>query len=118
VIRFLLALYPKAWRRTYGEEYAALLEQTRLTPRVVLDVLAQGAKLHATVHRTRLLVGGAVPVSVGVEVIARTTGLTANILWPPTTPARTVALLALFAPWAALAVRAQRSRSHRPPVRS
>ena len=32
MIRLLVALYPKAWRRAYGEEYAALLEQTRLTP--------------------------------------------------------------------------------------
>lgn len=118
MIRFLLALYPKAWRVTYGEEFAALLEQTRLTPRAVLNVLTQAAKLHATVHRTRLLVGAAVLVSMGIEVIARATGLTANILWPPTAPARTIALLALIAPWAALAVRAERSRSHRPPARS
>jgi len=81
VIRVLLALYPKAWRRTYGEEFAALLEQTRLTPRVVLDVLAQATKLQASAHRARFLVGAAVLVSIGVEVVARKTGLGVNIVW-------------------------------------
>lgn len=118
MIRLLLALHPKARRRTHGEEFAVLLEKSRLTPRAALDVLAQAAKLHATVHRTRLLVGVAVLVSVGIEIIARASGLSANILWPPTAPARTAALLALFAPWAALAIRAGRSRSQRPAARS
>lgn len=113
MIRLLFVLYPKAWRRTYGDEFAALLEQTRLTPRVIFDVLTQAAKLHASVHRTRLPVGTAVLVSAAVEIIARTTGLTANILWPPTTPARAVALLALLAPWVVLAARAHRTRSQR-----
>ena len=117
MIRLLLACYPKAWRRAYGEEYAALLEQTRLTPRVVFDVLAQAAKLYARVHRSRFLVGAAVLVSIGVEVVARSMGLAVNIVWVPHTPAQTVALLALFAPWAALAVRAGRGRSL-PPARS
>jgi hypothetical protein len=117
MIRFLVALYPKEWRGTYGHEFAAMLEQTRLTPRTVLDVLVQAAKFHVSVHRSWLLVGAAVLVSVVIEIIARTAGLTANVLWPPTTPARTAGLLALVAPWAALAVR-RRIRSRRPPVRS
>jgi hypothetical protein len=46
VIRLLLALHPKARRRTHGEEFAVLLEKSRPTPLAVLDVLAQAAKLH------------------------------------------------------------------------
>ena len=117
MIRLLVACYPKAWRRAYGEEFAALLEQTRLTPRAVLDVLVQAAKLHASAHRAGSLVGAAVLVSMGVEVVARRMGLAVNVVWVPRTPAQTVALLALFAPWAALVVRAGRGRSL-PPARS
>ncbi len=102
MIRMLLALYPKEWRRTYGEEFAALLEQTHFTPRVVLDVLAQACKRRADAHPSGLRMGEAVLVSLAVEVVARAAGLTANILWPPTTPARAAALLVLFAPWVAL----------------
>ena len=118
MIRLLLAFYPRAWRRTYGEEFAALLEQTRLTPRAALDVLAQAAKLRASAHRTRFLVGAAVLVSIGVEIVARRMGLAVNVVWVPHTSAQTVALLALFAPWAALVVRAGRGRSLRPPAHS
>ena len=38
-MRWLLRLYPKAWRRRYGEEFAALLEEDRMTPAAVLDVI-------------------------------------------------------------------------------
>ena len=116
--RLLVALYPKAWRRAYGDEFAALLEQTRLTPRAVLDVLAQAAKLHVSAHRTRCLVGAAGLVSIGVEVVVRKMGLAVNIVWVPRTPAETEALLALFAPWTALMIRAGRGRSLRRPARS
>lgn len=113
MIRLLVAVFPREWRRTYGEEFVALLEQTRLTPRVVLDVLAQAAKLHAGAHRTRLLFGAAALVSIGMEVLARKSGLAVNIVWVPHNPGQAVALLALVAPWAALIVRACRDRSTR-----
>ena len=38
-MRWLLRLYPKAWRRRYGEEFAALLEEDRMTPAAVRDVI-------------------------------------------------------------------------------
>lgn len=38
-MHLLLRLYPAAWRARYGEEFAALLSDQRLTPRVALDVL-------------------------------------------------------------------------------
>lgn len=32
MIRLLVALYPRKWREAFGAEFAALLEDTRLTP--------------------------------------------------------------------------------------
>lgn len=37
--RWLLRLYPPAWRARYGEEFAALLEEGPLTGRAIVDVL-------------------------------------------------------------------------------
>ncbi len=39
VIRCLLRCYPRAWRRRYGEEFAALLEQTPIDSAQLLDAL-------------------------------------------------------------------------------
>jgi hypothetical protein len=63
-------------------------------------------------------VGAAGLVSIGVEIVARRMGLAVNVVWVPHTPAQTVALLAMFAHWAALVVRASLGRSHRPSARS
>jgi hypothetical protein len=38
LMRHLIILYPMTWRRRYGDEFEALLEQTPLTPRVLFDV--------------------------------------------------------------------------------
>ncbi len=35
----LIGLYPRRWRRRYGEELRVKLKETRLTPAVVLDLL-------------------------------------------------------------------------------
>jgi hypothetical protein len=43
VIRFLLRLYPAAWRKEYGEEFAEVLQSRRLSLRIVADVLASAA---------------------------------------------------------------------------
>jgi hypothetical protein len=42
----ILRLYPRRWRRRYGDEFGALLKEIRVTPLVVLDVLrgAAGAR--------------------------------------------------------------------------
>jgi hypothetical protein len=48
--RLLLWLYPRSWRERYGEEFAALLAQQRLTLDEVVD-LARGAY---DAHRTSL----------------------------------------------------------------
>ena len=118
MIRLLLALCPRAWRRSYGEEFAALLEQTRLTPGVVLDVLVQVVRLQVGARRTRFWVEAALLVSVGVELTARETGRAVNIVWLPHTQGQAVALVALAAPWVAVATQAVRARSLRRRVTS
>lgn len=113
MIRLLVALYPRKWRASYGEEFAALLEDTRLTPRAVLDVIFQAGKLHAGSRRRLMLVIASLLWSGCLEYLSVRARLTANILWAPTTPARTVALAATVGPWLALAGLAVVRRSRR-----
>jgi hypothetical protein len=37
--RWLVRIYPREWRRRYGDEFASLLEQQPLTPGPLLDVV-------------------------------------------------------------------------------
>src|SRR5512134_2311550 len=46
VRHWLLALYPRAWRRRYGDEFLALLEETPASPRLVADCLWGAADAH------------------------------------------------------------------------
>jgi hypothetical protein len=103
MIRLLVAVYPRQWRAEFGEEFAALLEDTRLSPRAVADVLAGAGKLHAERHQRLAVVIAALVWSGGMEFLSARARLTADILWAPTTPARALALAATIAPWAALA---------------
>ena len=54
---WLLRLYPPAWRGRYGEEFAALLAETRFSPFVVCDVVfgAVDAHLHPELAPGRVL---------------------------------------------------------------
>jgi hypothetical protein len=103
MIRALVALYPAKWRAKFGDEFAALLEDTRLTPRAVVDVTIQAGKLHVAGHRRLGIVIAALLWSAGMEVIASRDHLTANILWAPTNPAGAIMLLATVIPWSAMA---------------
>ena len=103
MIRLLVTLYPRKWRATFGDEFAALLEDTRLTPRAVLDVAVQAGKLHLVARRRLALVLGAALWSAGMEAIAVHDHLTANILWAPTNLAGSIMLLATVIPWSAMA---------------
>lgn len=103
MIRALVALYPAKWRAEFGDEFAALLEDTRLTPRAVLDVIAQAGRLHAAAHRRPLLVIAVALWSAAMEYLSVHARLTANILWAPTTPVRAIALATTVGPWLALA---------------
>lgn len=99
MIRLLVALYPRKWRATFGEEFAALLEDTRLTPRAVLDVAVSAGKLRVSDHRRLTLVLASLLWSGCMVYLSVHAGLTANILWAPTTPARGLALAATLGPW-------------------
>jgi hypothetical protein len=105
LIRVLVALHPKDWRERYGEEFAALLEDTRLTPSAVGNVGAAAAGLRLRAHPGPLLLVTAILISVTCEVVAQRTGLAANILWLPADPLRALALLGAVGPWAALIIR-------------
>lgn len=95
----LVAMHPREWRQRYGEEFRALLEDTRLTRAAVFDIARHCAALHARAHARVLLLTGAAVVSVTCEVAALCAGLTANIFWAPTNLLRALALLGTAAPW-------------------
>jgi hypothetical protein len=97
--RLLVALYPRKWRATFGEEFAALLEDTRLTPVAVFDVVASAGKLHAASHRRPALVLALLLWSGCMVYLSVRARLTANVLWAPSTPARALALAATIGPW-------------------
>ena len=61
-----------------------------------------GLRLRA--HRGPLLLITAILVSVACEVVAKSTGLTENVLWLPTDPLRALALLGAVGPWATLII--------------
>jgi hypothetical protein len=97
--RPLVALYPKKWRASFGDEFAALLEDTHLTPGVVFDVVVNAGKLHAASHRRLALVMPSLLWSACMVYLSVRARLTANVLWAPTTPARALALAATLGPW-------------------
>jgi hypothetical protein len=103
VRKVLLALHPRAWRREYGDEFLAFLEDTPLHPIAVADVVGNAARLHAQVRQGALRIVAALAVSVVFEIVAVKTRLTANILWAPTSPARAIALVMTVSPWLLLA---------------
>lgn len=114
MIGFLIALHPRCWRDRYGTEFRALLEANPMTAMVILDVLRNAARQHATAHVAAVRFAAAAAVSIVVEVAAVRLNLTDNILWLPTTPQRAVALAALLAPWLPVAsATMQRIRRHR-----
>ena len=62
--RWLVRLYPRAWRRRYEVEFVALLEEQPLTLGVVLDVVrgaldARGMRLGAASRRANMVQGTA-----------------------------------------------------------
>lgn len=103
MIRLLVALYPTKWRDSFGEEFAALLEDTRLTPRAVFDVVAHAGRLRAASHGRLVLVLASLLWSACIGYLSLRARLTTNILWAPTNPLRALALAATVGPWLALA---------------
>lgn len=66
---------------------------------VVLDVVTDNVRQRRRTHRTVRRVTTALVVSGLVEVVALNAGITDNVLWPPTTRVRALALAALLLPW-------------------
>src|SRR4051812_4811648 len=48
--RTLLRLYPHHWQQRYGDEFLALLEQQRMTVKVVVDVVLGALDAHMRMH--------------------------------------------------------------------
>ena len=78
--KWLLRLYPRAWRNRYEDEFAALLEQCPLSLSDLLDIFvgAIDARLHPHVPRGEMLLGGPLLL---VQRLRRTTfiGVCASI---------------------------------------
>jgi hypothetical protein len=111
IARFLVKLYPKKWRALYGEEFAALIEDTRGNPGVIWDIVINGMRLRVKAHgHLALLLLASFAWSTGLEYISVHESLTANILWPPTNLERGLALLGTTGPWLAFAGAALRRR--------
>lgn len=104
VERVLVALYPKKWRDSFGDEFMALLEETPITPLVVSDVVIHAAALRVRFYRTATVVVLLAVWSACLEYVSVHARLTANILWAPTSPERALALVATIGPWLALLV--------------
>jgi hypothetical protein len=103
IIHLLVALYPKKWRASFGEDFSALLEDTRLTPPVILDVILSAVTIRIRGHRRLMIVLTLSAWLVYMECISARFHLTDNVLWAPTTPARALALAATVGPWMVLA---------------
>lgn len=101
MIRFLMMLYPSEWRQRYGAEFAALLEDTRLTPSAIADVVFSGLREHVRIRRTRWSLLAALVVSAVFSTIARLAGYAPNILWLPTGIASFTLLIGAVGPWMA-----------------
>jgi hypothetical protein len=108
MIRLLIALHPRRWRREYGPEYRALLEDTPLTAQVVLDVLRNAARLQAAAHAGLLRVLVALALSSIGEVVAAHGNYAENVLWLPASPAKALLLAAVLLPWIPVVTRRRR----------
>jgi hypothetical protein len=63
VTRILLHSYSPQWRARYGTELADLIAESRLTPRVALDIVAAG--LRQRLHAGRLALHGGHVMTIG-----------------------------------------------------
>jgi hypothetical protein len=113
MIRVLVALYPKDWRDRYGEEFGALLEDSRLTPFAVADVIVQAARLRIRTHLTVVLFAAAFGISWACNGVVVVNRLAENILWAPTDLPRAFLLVGTIGPWLAPAIWSRRRRTRR-----
>jgi hypothetical protein len=64
LVRLLLRVYPARWRDRYGEEFAALLEDTPATPSVIADAVGAAATLHVRAATQSLITSGGPAVTI------------------------------------------------------
>ena len=110
MIGFLVALHPKRWRDEYGVEYRALLEESPMTPTVLLDVLRNAGRLHLAARRTLLRVLAALGLSSMGEVIAVHGGYADNVLWIPSSVTKAFLLAVVVLPWLPVIATVRRPR--------
>ncbi len=103
MIGLVIRLYPRAWRERYGEEFRALVEETGLDARSILDIAVHAliARVHA--HRVGLAQVAALTVFVLADAAAVRGGYSDNMFWLPRGPG-SAALLAVVAGALAVAV--------------
>ncbi len=75
-------LFPGPWRRRYGDEFEALLDDTGATLGVVADVVRLALRLRVSTHRRGLWRLAAAAGFVLAEWLA-STGYSDNVLWVP-----------------------------------
>jgi hypothetical protein len=84
--RLLIRAYPRAWRRRYGTEYSALLEDVPPTPSTIADAVGTGIALRAKAVSSSLLTSGGPAVTIDLGGWhARTFALLAILVALPTT---------------------------------
>jgi hypothetical protein len=84
--RLVARAYPPAWRRRYGAEYAALLEDLPATPSAVADAVGAAVALRAKAFSRSLLTSGGPAVTIDFGGWhARTFALLAILVALPTT---------------------------------
>jgi hypothetical protein len=84
--RMLIRAYPGAWRRRYGTEYSALLEELPASPSAIADVVGAAMTIRACDLSNALLTSGGPTVTIDFGGWhARTFALLAILLALPTT---------------------------------
>jgi len=84
--RLLIRAYPPAWRRRYGAEYAALLEDVPATPSAIADAVGAAVALRARGAAKSLTTSGGPAVTIDFGGWhARTFALLAILVALPTT---------------------------------
>jgi len=93
--RLLVRAYPRAWRRRYGSEYAALLEDVPATAAAITDAVGAAVALHARAASKSLITSGGSAVTIDFGGWhARTFALLAILVALPTTVVLALSALA------------------------
>lgn len=96
---WLISLYPKEWRKQYGDEYAALLDDVGLSPQVVLDTIKAAFLANCNYYQKIIASSIAIVLYVVSGCFCLRFGLTDNWpFWAPTRPDRAIGLIITLTP--------------------